>query len=72
MKLHMRLVASQVDQKPLLAPVAIDIVLRGHEPVDIERIQAILECFLDVDADISGEWAGIGRGEFVEKEITLA
>lgn len=72
-KFHMRIVAQQLDvHNPIVLgnDVCVDIVLRGTDKNDIDLVAIQLKEYLDMH--ISGHWAGIGRGEYVEApQITL-
>lgn len=72
-KYHMRIVAQQLDvSNPIVlgGDVCIDVVLRGTDKNDIDLVAIQLKEYFDMY--ISGHWAGIGRGEYVDKpEIIL-
>lgn len=74
-KYQMRLVVSNVVSRGVLetdidAPVCIDVVFRGATG-DIAKVMPIVRAWLDAGSPFSGDWAGIGRGDYVEGTITL-
>lgn len=74
MMYHMRLVADKVGSTPLTNPVCIDVAIRCDSEDALGLVRSQFESWLDFDIKpltIHGNWAGIGKGDFV-KSVILA